>query len=263
MTSQLLRPTGLFALTILFSLSVSAQGLHWKCTTKAMGAEMNNEFFFMPKMVKTVSDDGEVMLLRVDRKMIYTVYPAEKQYSATTFDEFDALMGTMVRRSKAAADRMKVQLKTMPENQRKMVEHMLEHSGKEEPAATKKTDDVKTIAGYPCAKYVITQGEKELMTVWATEEVKEFAAMRKDFEEFSKRMMGRTPGMGGAAEELMKLPGFAMETQYGSKMMQAITGLERMNTPSSEFEVPAGYAKVKSKWQEQLDVSDAASTKQP
>jgi GLPGLI family protein len=256
MKTSLQRMLLLLALVAVIVVSASAQGLHWKSTTKAMSKEMNNEFFFMPKMVKTIADGGEVMLLRVDKKMIYTVNDAEKQYSETTFDEFDALMGKMVNRSKATSDKMKEQLKNMPEAQRKMVEQMMSGAGKEEPATTKSTGEQKKIAGYNCSKHIIMQGEKELMTVWVTQEVKEFSAMRKDFEEFSKRMMGRMPGMVSATQELMKLPGFAMETQFGTMMTQSITSMEKRTTPASAFEVPAGYTKVKSKWQEQLEASD-------
>jgi len=246
----------LFALAILMVVVASAQGLHWKTTTTAMGKEMGNEFFFMPKMVKTVADDGEVMLLRVDRKTIYTVNAKEKQYSETSFNEVDSLMGKMANRTNAASEKMKEELKNMPEEQRKMVEQMMGGAGKEAPAETKNTGEQKKIAGYNCTKYIIMQGEKELVTVWATQDVKEFAGMRKDFEEFSKRMMGRMPGMGAAAEELMKLRGFAMETQFGTMMTQTVTSMEKRTTPASEFEVPSGYTKVKSKWQEQLEKAD-------
>jgi hypothetical protein len=256
MKTTLQRIVLLLALAMLIAASVSAQGLHWKSTTKAMGKEMSNEFFFMPKMVKTVSDNGEVMLLRVDKKMIYTIDPAGKEYSETTFDEFDALMGKMINRSKATSDRMKEQLKSMPDAQRKMVEKMMSGAGKEEPAITKNTGEQKKIAGYKCTKNIIMQGEKELMTVWVTQEVKEFVALRKDFEEFSKRMMGRMPGMGSATQELMKLPGFAMETQFGTMMTQSISSMEKRTTPTSEFDIPIGYTKVKSRWQEGLETAD-------
>jgi GLPGLI family protein len=250
------RTIQLFTVVVLMVVAASAQGLHWKSTTKAMSKDLNNEFFFMPKMVKSVTDAGEVMLLRVDKKMIYTINAAEKQYSETTFDEFDALMGKMVNKTKANSDKMNERLKNMPEAQRKMVEQMMSGAGKEAPATTKNTGETKKIAGYDCTKYIIMQGEKESMTVWVTQDIKEFAALRKDFEEFSKRMMGRMPGMGGAVEELMKLQGFMMETQFGTMATTSVTSMEKRNTPASEFEIPAGYTKVKSKWQEQLEKTD-------
>jgi GLPGLI family protein len=256
MKTALQRMIQLYALAVLIVVASAAQGLHWKTTTTAMGKEMNNEFFFMPKMVKTVSDDGEVMLLRVDKKMIYTVNAKEKQYSETSFNEVDSLMAKMANRTKAASEKMNEQFKNMPEAQRKMMEQMMGGAGNEAPAVTKNTSEQKKIAGYNCTKYIIMQGEKELVTVWATQDVKEFAGMRKDFEEFSKRMMGQMPGMGAAVEELMKLQGFAMETQFGTMMTQVVTSMEKRTTPASEYQVPSGYTKVKSQWQEELAKSD-------
>jgi GLPGLI family protein len=256
MKTTLQRMIQLCALVVLIVVVSSAQGLHWKSTITAMGKEMKNEIFAMPKMMKTVSDDGEVMLLRVDKKMIYTVNAKEKQYSETSFNEVDSLMTKMAIKTKAASEKMKEQFKNMPEAQRKMMEQMMGGAGNEAPAVTKNTGEEKKIAGYNCTKYIIMQGEKELITVWETQDVKEFAGMRKDFEEFSKRMMGRMPGMGAAVEELMKLQGFAMETQFGTMMTQAVTSMEKRTTPASEYEVPSGYTKVKSKWQEQLEKSD-------
>lgn len=247
----------ILVIALLLSIAVvaAAQGLHWKSTTTAMGKDMNNEFYFMPKMVKTVSDKGEVVILRIDKQLIYTLSPAEKQYSETTFDDFDRLMDKMADKTKGASDKMKEKMKNMPEAQRKMMEGMMAGLGKETPAETKSTGEQKTIAGYKCTKYLIVQGEKELMTVWTTQDVKEFAGMKKDFEEFSKRMTGKMPGMGSAVEQLMKLPGFALETQFGTMMTQTVTSIEKRSTPASEYEIPAGYTKVKSKWQEQIDAA--------
>jgi len=256
MKTTLQRMIQLLALAVLMVVAASAQGLHWKTTTTTMGKEMNNEFFFMPKMVKTVTDDGEVMLLRVDKKLIYTVNAKEKQYSETSFNEVDSLMVEMANKTKATSEKMKEQFKNMPEAQRKMMEQMMGGAGNEAPAVTKNTGEQKKIAGYNCTKYIITQGEKDLVTVWVTQDVKEFVGMRKDFEEFSKRMMGRMPGMAAAAEELMKLQGFAMETQFGTMMTQVVTSMEKRTTPTSEYEIPSGFKKVKSEWQKELEKAD-------
>jgi hypothetical protein len=243
-------------LAILILAVASAQGLHWKSTTTAMGKEMMNEFFAMPKMVKTISDEGEVLLLRIDRKMIYTVNAKEKQYSETSFAEFDAGLEKMNKKQNARMEKMNERMKNMPEAQRKMMEQMMGGAAKQSTATTKKTDEQKKICGYSCTKYVIMDGENEVMTVWTTQDLKEFAGMKKDFEEFSKRMMGRMPGMGGAGEELMKLQGFAMETQFGTMMTQTVTTMEKKTTPASEFEVPTGYTKVKSKMLEEMERGD-------
>src|SRR5271157_3286609 len=163
MKTTVRRMVQILTLAVLMVVLASAQGLHWKATTKAMGKEMNNEFFFMPKMMKTVTDAGEVMLLRMDKKMIYTVDAKQKQYSETSFDEVDSLMAKMATKTKSISEKMKDQLKNMPEAQRKMMEQMMGGAGKEAPAVTKNTGEQKNIAGYSCTKYIIMQGEKELV----------------------------------------------------------------------------------------------------
>jgi hypothetical protein len=247
MNTTLKRLIQLWAFVMVTAAVASAQGLHWKTTTTtAMGKEMKGEFFCMPRMIKTVSDDSDVVVVRMDRKMIYTVDTKEKEYSETTFREVDSLMAKM-------AQKMKDRFKNIPEAQRKMMEQMMGGSGNEGPAVTKNTGEQKKIAGYMCTKNIIMQGEKEMATVWATPDIKEFAGLRKDFEEFSKRMMGQIPGMGAVVEELVKLQGFAMEMQLGTMMTQVVTSMEKRTTPASEYEVPSGLKKVKSEWQKELE----------
>lgn len=237
-------------LAILILAVASAQGLHWKSTTTAMGKEMFMEQFLMPKMIKTVTNEGEALVVRLDKKMIYEIKPEAKEYSEMTFEEFDQFRQKMLAKSKAMQEQMQEQMKNMPEAQRKMMEQMMGGQG---AATTKKTDEQKKIAGYNCTKHVISQGDKEVMTVWITSDVKEFSGLKKDYEEFAKRFSADAPGLTGAFNELMKLQGFPMETEMGTMMTQTVTLMEKRSTPASEYNVPAGYTKVKSKWQQQLE----------
>jgi hypothetical protein len=237
-------------LTLFVATTAVAQGLRWKITTTSMGKEMNSENFLMPKMMKTVADEGESFILRLDKKVIYTIKPETKEYSELTFEEFDRLTEKVMAKTNAQMNQLKEQMKNMPEAQRKMMEQMM---GGEQAASTKKTGEQKNIAGYSCAQHIIMQGEKEVITVWATQEIKEFAGLKKDYEEFAKRVMGNAPGLTGAFQELMKLQGFAMEIQMGSMMTQTVTMVEKKSTPASEFSVPTGYTKVKSKLQEEVE----------
>jgi GLPGLI family protein len=245
------RSTVILVLSVVVAVAASAQGLHWSSTTTTMGKELKNDFYLMPKMMKTVTAEHEALVLRLDKKMIYEINPSAKEYAEMTFDEFDQLMQKVKAKTNAMQDKMKDQMKNMPEAQRKMMEQMM--GGQETAATTKNTGETKKIAGYTCTKYTISQGEKEVMTVWSTPDVKEFAAMRKDYEEFAKRAMGNAPGLTKVFGEMMKLQGFAMETQMGTMMNQTVTSVEKRSTPAPEFEVPSGYKKVKSKLQEQVD----------
>jgi hypothetical protein len=254
MNTSVYRMMAWFVLVTVLAAGTMAQGLHWKSTTTAMGKEMHTEQFLMPKMMKTLTNGGEALVVRLDKQMIYEIKPESKEYSEMTFEEFDKALQKMTAKNTAMQEKMKDQMKNMPEAQRKMMEQMM--GGQDAAATTKNTGEQKNIAGYNCTKYVISQGDKEVMTVWATQDIKEFAGLKKDYEEFAKRFMSNSPGLMGAFKELMKLQGFSMEMQMGTAMTQTVTVMEKRSTPASEYSVPAGYTKVKSKWQEQLGGGD-------
>jgi hypothetical protein len=109
------------------------------------------------------------------------------------------------------------------------------------------TGEKKTISGYSCTKFVIKEDGKEVAAVWATKDVKDFEAMRRDMEQFSKRMAAMNPMMGkGTAEGIKSVEGFPIETDMGESMKEVVTKIEKRSIAASEFEVPAGYKKVKS-----------------
>jgi hypothetical protein len=120
-----------------------------------------------------------------------------------------------------------------------------------------KSADTKKISGYGCTKYVITKDGNEFMTVWATKDVNGFSAMKKDWEEFSKRMMAMSPMIGkGIGEAFSKIDGFPIQTEMGQGMTSTVTKVEKKTTAASEFEVPSGYKKVKSKMMEDMNKMD-------
>ena len=229
-----------------------AQGLYWKSMTTIMSKEMTNEYYYMPKMYKMVSDEGEIGIFRIDKKVFYEIDPAKHEYSEITFEEMDKMLQKAVDKLKAMSDEMKEQLKNLPEEQRKQMEKMLGGGGAE-AVAVRNTGERNTIAGYACTKFVIQQGENEVATIWATAALREFEAMGKDYEEFSKRMMGLNPRLGALAEGMMKVKGFPMETEIGKEMKTTVIKVEKRNVGASEFAVPAGYKKVKSKIEKGLE----------
>ncbi len=108
-----------------------------------------------------------------------------------------------------------------------------------------RTDEKKKVSGFNCMKYVAKEGEKDLMTLWATKEVRGFESLRKDYEALTKRMMSMNPGfMKGLVDAMLKVDGFPMETEWGGLTVM-VTKVEPRATGAAEFAVPAGYTKVK------------------
>ena len=115
------------------------------------------------------------------------------------------------------------------------------------PVEVTKTGEKKTISGYSCMQYRVKQKGKELLSVWTTQDVKGFESMGKEMKEFGSRLAALNPMNGKAmAEGMKKIEGFPIQTEFGG-FTNTVTKIEQRTTPVSEFEVPAGYKKEKSK----------------
>ncbi|MBM4160693.1 MAG: DUF4412 domain-containing protein [Ignavibacteria bacterium] len=243
-------------LAMIMSASVFAQGLYWESTTTGEGATQISKMFYMPKMFKIVTNQAEYVLLRLDREMFYTVHPGEKTYSEMSFADMEKTMKGAGARMDKAMEQMREQMKDMPEEQRKQVEQMMggmmkgKEKGTKAPVEVIKTSERKTVSGRGCTKYILRRGDEVIATLWVTKEVKEFEAMSKDFAEFSRRMMAMNPATTDAAEGWDKIDGFPMETEHSKGIKTVVTKIEKQSVPVSDFEVPKGYKKVKSKMAE-------------
>lgn len=244
--------------------SAVAQGLYWESTMSGgpLG-ERHEQMWAVPKKMKGVTKEtGEAFIVRLDKEVFITIDPKEKEYSEITFAEMEGVMKKAGSKMDSKMAEMQKQLATMPEEQRKMVEKMMGEkmpgmgARKDARVDVKSAGDKKTISGFPCTKFVITQDGKEMMTLWVTKDVSGFDALRKDWEEFSKRMMAMNPMAGkGLGEAFKKIDGFPIQTDMGQAMTSTVTKIEKKTAPASEFEVPAGYKKIKSKMMEDMDAA--------
>ena len=231
------------------------QGVYWETTRSGggMGDRVVHEnMYYMPKKFKTESvEEGQAMILRLDKGLISSINTKDTTYWESTFAGLDSMMKKGKSKMDASMAKMQKEMEGMPEGQRKMIEQMMKgkmpgSAGGDSKIEVMKTDETKNISGYPCTKFVVTENEKQLLTVWATKSVKEFDAMRKDFQEFHKRIMEMNPMIPkGIVEGMQKIDGFAIETDMPGGITQVVTKVERRSTPASAFEVPAGYTKVK------------------
>ncbi|MBI1807651.1 MAG: DUF4412 domain-containing protein [Ignavibacteria bacterium] len=251
-----------WCLSILISVTVYGQGLYWESTmTGSMmgGKERTSKSFYMPKMFKEVREGSDgTTIVRLDKQLMITVNNKDKTYSEMTFTELEATMKKAVGKMDEKMAEMEEKLKDMPEEQRKMVEQMMGNKmpgkGKDTKVEISATGEKKTISGYVCEEYLVKQDGKELMTLWTSKDVKAFDDMRKDLEEFKSRMAALNPmGGKGLAEGMKDLQGFPIQTQFGQGLTSTVTKIEKRSTPASEFEVPAGYKKVKSKMFDEME----------
>jgi hypothetical protein len=123
-------------------------------------------------------------------------------------------------------------------------------SAGDKPVEVRKGKEKQSISGYSCTKNVFMSGGKELCTVWTTSEVEGMQAMAGELKDFMRRIAETIPMSGKLlAEGYKNIEGFPIKTEM-SMFTRTVTKVEKRSTPASEFEVPAGYKKVKSKLME-------------
>jgi GLPGLI family protein len=264
MNQRILWKTLSLAVALGIALPAFSQGTYWE--TETTGGPLGDKphvamMYHMPKMFKSVTDN-EATILLIEKQMMYMVDTTEKTYSEVTFDEMEGMMKKSGEQMDERMAEMQKQMEGMSEDERKMVEQMMGNrmpgskKDKKDKKDTKvdvtKTDEKKTINGYACTKVVVTDDGKEFLTAWVTKDVKGFEGMRKDLEEFRKRMAAMNPMMPkGLSEAMGKLEGFPIEMEMAMGVKQVVTKIERKSIKASEFEVPEGYKKVKPKFMEE------------
>jgi len=247
--NRLIIRAALASLSCLLVASVSFSGIRWETTKTSGGAagEAPSMFYYMPGKMKMVEGgDGRFAIIRLDQEVMIMGDPAKKIYYQMTFAEMEQMMATASKAMDAQREAMREQLATLPEEQRKMAEEMMgSRMQMQQPKIeVSKTDESKTVGGYPCTKYIVNQNGAAATTVWATTEIPGFEGMRKDMQEFAERMKEMTKGMYNAEGGLTEgVDGFPIVTESADGTRVEVTKLDQADTPSPEFEPPAGYQK--------------------
>jgi len=245
-------PAVLLSLSLVVAAGVAtAQGIYWEsATTIDAGGQhsMESQTYAMPKMLKHVSKDGDAMIMRLDQQVMYALKPEDKTYWKMTLAEMEAMMKKAGAKVDDAMKEMEAKMKDMTPEQRKMVEGMLGNKMKamkdEGPVEVRATGKTKTIAGYATKEYAATRDGEPVMTAWTTNDLSEFSTMRKDWEEFNRRLMSMDIRIGkGIMEAWQKIPGFPMETQMMG-VHTVVTKVEPRAISASTFEIPPGYTQV-------------------
>ena len=241
-------------LSFVLSLSLFGQGMYWESTVhRSFGGsdkDMTSKFYAMPKMFRSEDGDQHTAIIRLDKGVIININNDDSTYTEMTFDELESQMKKTGTKMDDAMAKLQDKLKDMPEDRRKMVEDMMKKNpafggGDNAKYETKKTDETQTISGYACTKYVISQGDKEVMTVWASKDVKVNEALRTDMQEFRSRMAAMIPRIGSAMFEGMKtVDGFPVQME-SPNYKSTVTKVISKDTPSAQFEAPANYKKTK------------------
>jgi hypothetical protein len=255
-----LRTIVIACLAIFTAASAAGQGLYWESTVSRAGNDQKalSKSYYMPKMFKEKgSDEDEWVIVRLDKKMFVMVNDADKEYSEMTFDDIERMMKKVGGEMSGAMAEMEKQMANLTPEQRKMMKEMM--GGKlpgmkgEAKVEVSGTGEKKSISGYSCTKHVVKRGGEEVMTLWTTDDIKGVGSMGEEMKEFGKRMAALNPmGDQSETEAMMNVDGFPIRTEMG-EITTVVTKVEEKTIPAAEFEVPAGYKKVKPRMMEKLD----------
>jgi GLPGLI family protein len=244
------RFSGLCALFLVLAAPLFGQGFTWESTTTSTieGMKPVHSVASYASHMFRQTTGTKTTILRLDKETMTVVDNEKKEYSETTFSELEQRMKAAGGAMNSKMAEMKKKLESLPPDKRKMVEQMmgdkLSGGSKETTVDVKKSDETKTISGYPCTKYDIIMNGKDFGSVWTTEAIPEFAAMKDDFISFSKRMAELSPMYGKEiGSGMSKIKGFPVETDFASFTV-TVTKFSKQAVPASDFEVPSGYKKV-------------------
>jgi hypothetical protein len=255
MNKHLLRAALVCSLTIAGGVFTFGQGMFWESTQtfpKMGGTTDTAKYYYMPEKFKIVAGrEGNATILRYDKQIMIMLNPTEKTYSEVSFADLEKITKKASAKMDQKMAELQEKLKSMPEDQRKMVEQMMGNKlpgAKNEPKLeVVKSGDTKKISGYSCRRYIVNRDGKEILSVWATKDVKGFETIRKDLDEFQRRMAAMNPMIAkGTMEGLKQIDGFPIETDFGDTMKEVVFKVETRSIPEKEFEIPEGFKKVKS-----------------
>lgn len=252
--NSLLRLLGFGTAVAYLSIGSAWAQIYTESTTTAGGQTRTAQSYYMPGMFKSIQDDGGIVIMRFDRDYWIGADSKKKEYWQMTFADLEAKMKNLGGQMDAAMQQMRQKLESLPPEQRKQIEQMMgtQLTGKKAagaPLEVKKGGPSRKIAGLPCTLYAVTEGGREVLVLWSTREVPEFAALRKDYERFATTMSAMRSRSGDDsqsrvwAEAMKAADGFPMETETAG-FKTTVTKLERRSTAGSEFDAPAGYKKV-------------------
>ncbi len=228
---------GLALAALLVPALVSAQDLTVVSTTTANGKQVQKTDYISPTATRTGMGDGGEIILRLDQRKMYLLRPAQKTYSAMTFDELQAMAAKATAAIENLPPEAAAQMKKMMGGMG-VGEVKVTHVGPGEP-----------VAGYSTEKYHVVLGTMMEGDIWAAPALGLPAL-------FYDAMKAATPAnpildMKKLFDEYKKIKGMPLKTVTNTKMMgqsmtstTLATSVAKSPIPASTFEVPAGFKLV-------------------
>jgi hypothetical protein len=208
--------------------------------------------------MESVTNGQEItMIYRSDKDLFWLVDNSARTYREMTRTE----LGKMMKQVDEAIRKMKEQLASLPPEQRKAMEKMMENQlaafGREDTAPAisyVKIGDGGEVNEWSTVKYEGRLDGKKVSEVWAAPasevrvglaEMKTMENMMGFFREIAGKFGADSLTVLGPDGGLDGLPvKFVMFSNGRPASIYTVTSIEQKDLPASDFEVPAGYEKL-------------------
>jgi len=253
---------------ILLAAAISAEaGWVIDQTSRGEGGTESGQqqVFVQGNRMKTVTlADGKpstAVILDIDARTITQIDYRARHYFASTVDD---LRKTLQGAQHAGMAQMEEALKSVPPEQRKLVEEMMRRQmgqaggGGAAPCPeprkvnVRKTDQRETIAGFPAVRYDVTPEGQPAAQVWVAAGITAWREMdREKLRQFAEEMSrfaachGVRGPVGSGRDDPFRLAseGYTVRTVGPAGRVIEVTQAEQRPVPAAEFQPPADFAR--------------------
>lgn len=209
--------------------------------------EIEKTFYKSGKMKMLNQTTGRTTIFRFDKELVWTVDEKKKTYEEMTFAQMQQGMDQM-------KSEMKKEMKNMSPEERKMMEKMMGNKaggmfGEEQKfdITVKRSGKTKSILGYNCEQIFLKLNEDPMMEMWVTDKFN----IGNEFLEVYQKMGFMKGNFSDEAKQIKGIPLLTkMSMDMGMGKMDSesqVTKIVATSVSDSEFDVPSGYKKQKSR----------------
>jgi isochorismate hydrolase len=258
----------ILAILFIFPISLVQAGVIIKSSerSKHMNLDMTTTIYIEKDRLRVETadaDQNQVIIFRGDKNLFWMIDNDKKTYSEMTQKDMEKLKVQMDNAQKM----MQEQMKNMPEEQRKMMEKMMpggmSKAKKVKTEYRKKSSGVK-VGKWSCTHYEEFKEGKKSGEMW-TADWNQIDLDRKDMQAMGQ--MGKFfEALSQDASDLMQIGSEEWEKEHGISGMPvrwidykdgesgsegAVNEILKQNIKPSFFEIPSGYPKGESPWDQQ------------
>ena len=236
----------LFGLNVYADMYIESKTTH-NAPDKAGLEELEKAYVTADKM-KIALSDGEIIIFRLDKGLMWNIDSSSKTYAETTFKELKESA------QQSMKDMQEAMAKMSPEERKEMEQFMPQFDiSKKTEVKIEKKGEKRDVSGNKC-ELIIATTDTTRSEMWVTEQMKYDKDAKKFFEAMSS-IFSDIPSfqeMASMYQTLTKIEGVPMETittvtmgyeSYSSTSI--VSNVEQKKINDSEFDLPVGLKKVR------------------